>query len=108
MEKTRVPKGEHYYYINVFGEVVVDLDYRIDIDNQKYKNGNYFLDKESAESMARKLRAVLAGADVIEMPSEDEIKERLNMIIPTQPVEPWCVEGYCKHIIEFILSKIIK
>lgn len=39
-------------------------------------------DREEAESMARKLRAVLNGADVIEMPSEEELKE-----IPTKKVE---------------------
>lgn len=107
----RVKKGEKYWWIQVNCYDIV-LQSRIESgsfeDDSLYKQGNYFASYEDAEVMARKLRIVLKGADVIEMPSEEEIKERLNMIIPTQPVEPWCVEGYCKHIIEFIKSKIVK
>lgn len=45
-------------------------------DNVRFDIGNYFIVKEEALSMARKLRAVLAGADVIEMPSEVEMSQQ--------------------------------
>lgn len=126
----RVKKGEKYWFINSFGEVVSTTESGVIDDVKRFEAGNYFHTKEEAgavaekirnvlkgawvltppegEILSRKVEAVLSGADVIEVPSEEEIKERLNMIIPTQPVEPWCVEGYCKHIIGFIKSKIIK
>lgn len=114
MNKTRVKKGEKYWYINTNAAITAmwaDWDMEGNypsIDTTRFENGNYFQTCAEAEVMARKLRAVLKGADVIEMPSEEDIKERLNMIIPTQPVEPWCVEGYCKHMIDFVKSKIVK
>lgn len=113
MEKTRVPKGEKYWYIvsDFFaGDFYTThgVDFYEDIQDGRFALGNYFHTKEEAEAMARKLRAILNGAEVIEIPSEKEIKERLSMIIPTQPVEPWCVEGYCKHMIDFVKSKIVQ
>ena len=70
MEKTRVPKGEKYWFINCFGEVVSTTEQGI-IDNYyRFNVGNYFHTKEEANTMTRKLRAVLKGTDVIEISSE--------------------------------------
>ena len=81
MEKKRVEKGENYYYINAFGEVAFDIDYHIGIANQNYEIGNYFRSKESAEAMVSKLYAVFAGADVIQMPSEEDASfESANLL----------------------------
>lgn len=111
MGKTRARFGEKYWYVVEYAgdfTTASAIDYYEHYDDDLFESGNYFLTEEEAESMARKLRAVLAGAEVIKMPSGEEIKERLDMILPTQPVESWCVEGYCKHIIGLILSKIVK
>lgn len=72
MKKTRVNKGEKYWFINSFGEVVSKTESGVIDDAKRFEAGNYFSTKEEAESMANKLRAVLDGADVIEMPSEEE------------------------------------
>lgn len=71
----RVKKGEKYWLIRIFSgiiEVVKLLELNYSEDKANFEYGNYFYTRESAESMARKLRAVLKGADVIEMPSEEE------------------------------------
>lgn len=113
MEKTRVPKGEEYGYVDECGYLTTDYDEGRPLDDIRYEVGNYFnlkdeVDYQRAESMAKRFQAVLNGADAIEMPSEEEIKERLDMIIPHGPVESWCVEGYCKHILDWLKSKIVK
>lgn len=72
----RVKKGEMYWFIfrTKGGGFVVNckIEEGSSDDNARFDIGNYFIVKEEALSMARKLRAVLNGADVIEMPSEDE------------------------------------
>lgn len=92
MEKTRVKKGEKYWIITQIG-----FDYCVipvisgenkDLDDDAYNKGNYFHTKEEAEAMVRKLRAVLKGAEVIEIPSEEEIKEKASDIAFTE--EPYC------------------
>lgn len=82
MEKTRVPYGESYWWINSVYAVCEDKDWNTSTVKASYKAGNYYKTKEEAEAMARKLRAVLKGAEVIEMPSEEELKE-----IPIKKVE---------------------
>lgn len=69
----RVENVGKYYFINNLFEVESDYDCRFDTDNIRFDTDNYFTIEEQAEDMARKIRAVLKGADVIEMPSEDEI-----------------------------------
>ena len=70
----RVKEGEKYWFIeDAFFEAVEDFDDYTYIHGWRYETGNYFPDKESAVKAAVKLRAVLAGAEVIEMPSEEEI-----------------------------------
>lgn len=108
MEKTRVKRSGKYWYIQWDFTIDYAWDDREVEDEERYEVGNYFHSKEEAEAVAKKIRAVLNGADVIETPSEEEIKERLNMIMPTGPAEPWCVEGYCKHMIDFVKSKIVQ
>ena len=81
MEKTRVPKGEKYWYIasSFFAGdfyVTYGVDFYEDIQDGRFALGNYFHTKEEAEAMARKLRAVLNGAEVIEKPVEKEIHFR--------------------------------
>lgn len=81
MEKTRVPKGERYWCIRiVLGliEIVSYIDNYHCCDNKAYESGNYYLDKDEAKNDERKLRAVLKGADVIEMPSEEEISKQCD------------------------------
>ena len=88
MEKTRVKKGEKYWFIfrTKGGGFVVNckIEESSSDDNARFDIGNYFFVKEEALFMARKLRAVLKGADVIKMPSDEEfdrirVHESLNM-----------------------------
>lgn len=77
MGKTRVPKGKHYFWIDYYGNefgVFMDTDWRMECSNERYESGNYFLSSDDANKAVSKLRAVLKGAEVIEMPSEEEIK----------------------------------
>ena len=114
METKRVGWGKEYYFINTNFEVEFDYDYRASPDNLKFDNNNYFTAKEKAESMAHKLRAVLAGADVIEMPSEEEIVDAAE-----EHVEACDEEGYpyaddedakaaFRNGVAWLKSKIIK
>lgn len=76
MTKTRLNKGEKYYLVNTtLGTLSVDYlrDWRTSEDDAYYASGNYFHTEEEAEDMAKKLRTVLNGADVIEMPSTKEV-----------------------------------
>ncbi len=76
MEKKRVKKGENYWYIYSRTLEVKEVRERGDsIDGIYYEHNNYFQTQAEAEAMARKIRAVLNGANVIEMPSEEEMKE---------------------------------
>ena len=54
-----------------------DIDFQNLFDDSSYRknNFNYFNTKEEAESMAAKLRAVLCGAAVIELPSQQDIDD---------------------------------
>lgn len=71
----RVNYGEWYWYIhgtNYLGKFCIlrRMDVRDTIDDDCYELGNYFHTEEEAESMAEKIRKVLKGADVIEVPSK--------------------------------------
>lgn len=76
----RVKIGEKYWYLSLFsGKIRVEDDIehedekdRVEplIDKERFLLGNYFHTKEEAESMAEKIRKVLQGADVIEVPSK--------------------------------------
>lgn len=65
--RTRVKKGEKYHFIDDCGFIGTEEDNRELQDDLRYEIGNYIpFGDEEAESMARKIRAVLKGADVIE------------------------------------------
>ena len=118
MEKTRVNKGEKYWYIHYVMDNVFSIEESIDdyeiFDNYKYKYGNYFHTKEEAKSVALKFLAVLAGADVIEMPSEEEIEAMAEMVYPNGTnVKPlYSCEEFAqtsfKYGVYWLKSKIIK
>lgn len=66
----RVKKGEKYWIITQIGldacyVPIIAGEFK-ELDDDAYNKGNYFHTKEEAEAMAKKLRAVLNGADVIE------------------------------------------
>ena len=67
----RVKKGEKYWFVEVFAFspfVESCTEFNSIGDDNRFYCGNYFHNRKEAELMARKLRAVLKGADVIEMP----------------------------------------
>lgn len=117
MERWRAEKGEIYWYIQFYCcALVVDtiIDGRDWFANGNYERGNYFKTKEEALKMIEKLNAVLKGADVIEMPSEEEIeeeayennhihKERGDCNFPNE----LCVESF-KDGANWLKSKIVK
>lgn len=72
MEKKRVNKGEEYWYLTGVCNVEKGWDNYDFIANLDFINNNYFCTKEEAEAMAKKIKAVLNGADVIQMPSEED------------------------------------
>lgn len=75
-KKQRVPKGERYWHLYIGSRNITTMektDYYNSTDDDYFKSGDYFTTQEEAEQMASKLRTVLAGADVIEMPSEEEM-----------------------------------
>lgn len=71
-EKTKSIKGEKYWYITSGCYVTYSVDFDEEMDKKRLECGNYFTTQEGAKEMAKKLRIVLNGADVIEMPSEEE------------------------------------
>ena len=44
----RVPKNNHYFYINDLGEIKETRDNRFETDDKRYKIGNYFVTKDKA------------------------------------------------------------
>lgn len=120
MEKTRVSKGENYWYIDEFGRVQSCTDnYEPYPSLVRFKTGNYFLTKEEAKSMAHKLNAVLKGADVIETPSEEEISKQATDIAWNRQDDYYDEEGNviqcygecydsAKDMYKWLKSKIVK
>lgn len=106
----RVKTGYLYWYITIYGEV--ECDYECDSvgDFKCFSSGNYFHTKEEAEAMAKKLCAVLKGADVIEMPSEEEF---YKVAPSTDKLGGWSLEnsrqvrGF-QDCWDWLKSKIIK
>lgn len=107
-----VEKGEIYWSIILDEDdepcAIPYVNEGTHIDIGRLTSKNSFNTREEAEVVVRKLRAVLDGADVIEMPSEHEIKKTIKGVLPIIPVAPWCVEGYCKYIVDWLKSKIVK
>lgn len=78
-KKQRVPIGEKYWYLVFFGgEVLIYsmIERNFSDDDEHFAMGNYFHTQEEAETMARKLRAVLKGADVVI--SADKLRGKLE------------------------------
>lgn len=100
MEKTRVTKGEYYWWIDSyefqphFAQETTQDDY-LGQSDERYEVGNYFNSFFEAESMANKLRAVLKGAEVIEMPSEEEIQKVLAEKIPIRSGRSYADALHC-------------
>lgn len=101
-EKKRVGWGKEYYFININFQVESDYEYGADVDNLRFDSNNYFIIKEEAEAMAYRLRAVLNGADVIEMPSENESLEAMPQNMSVGQRVGW---SSCYY---WLKSKIIK
>lgn len=83
MKKTRVPKGEKYWYIvcDCDGfEAEEAFDNYLYSDKLLFESGNYFTSLEEAGRMIRKLCAVLKGADAVEMPESNEVDMILREI----------------------------
>lgn len=112
--KQRVPKGEKYWYIGTDwrGIIVVysTRDVNMVEDRNRFKDHNYFVTKKEALSMTKKLRAVLAGADVIETPSEEEMEIEANKIAEEIAGGPMsgCFRIAVKMTVEWLKSKIVK
>lgn len=107
----RVNKGEKYWMVlvwwsHVYVDEVVDLHCISDEDN--WNQGNYFNTKEEAEVMAEKLRAVLKGADVIEMPSEEELDKKLDECGTVIGKRDWDTQRAFLFAVEWLKSKIVK
>lgn len=74
----RLKKGETYCYIDFGTMAIRQCIFAGDVaDELRIKNNNRFKTYIEAEKMAKKLRAVLKGADVIEMPSEEDVTEKI-------------------------------
>lgn len=119
MKKTRVPEGDQYFYVGSTGIIKEDWDELRPIDNERFENSNYFHTRKEAEAMARKLRAVLNGADVIETPSDKDIEEAMKRsvtesILCVAPYESFTpkatdlLECAWTKGAEWVKSKIIK
>ena len=80
----RVKKGERYWFISELFMVEARYESNNIMDAELFKANNYFpaslYTPKMVEEMAAKLRTVLKGADVIEMPSEEEIKAQQDRI----------------------------
>lgn len=72
----RLNKGEKYWFISGLFTVEARCEAHSIMDAELLKVNNYFPASEYTPKMvdeiAKKLRAVLNGADVIDMPSEEE------------------------------------
>lgn len=117
-KKTRKRKLNIYYYIDTALRICV-ATHDMSIDDKRFKVGNYFPTKEEAESTARKLRAVLNGADIIETPSDKDIEnamktsvtESIMCVYPFASFTPKATDiEECAWIkgAEWVKSKIIK
>lgn len=118
-KKQRVPKGEKLWFIDYFGDIThIYEDYGAFVTNL-YDAGNYFHTEEEAESMITKLRAVLKGANVIEMPSEEELEHKATDIAMERKDEFFDEAGElvlcfgecydaAADMVKFLKSKIVK
>lgn len=51
-------RAKRYYFINSDGCIIGTDDMNVEIDNNRYNLGNYFISKEQAESYLEKLKSI--------------------------------------------------
>lgn len=112
----RVEKGERYWCVggdmNPI-EAIAGFDWAM--DTLRFEAGNCFKDYHECFVMCNKLRHVLAGADVIQMPSEDELKQKADehalsvfyKYNDEEINEQTCKDSFLESI-EWLKSKTIK
>ena len=54
--------GADYYYINQIGSICADNEARIELDDTRYKFGNYFKTREAAEKVAKQIREIFKNS----------------------------------------------
>lgn len=84
-----------------------------DFDQCHILIGDCFSTKEEADAMVNKFKAVLQGADVIEMPSEEDITDKIfsttgEVVGPEGEITVFHCMKISKKVLEWIKSKIIK
>ena len=111
----RVKKGCHYFWIDYRDgfRIHADTDWRQECSTTRFEKGNYFLSTDEAEKVVSKLRAVLKGADVIEMPSEEdfyneEFKTNHYFFAKDGAAVVGAHQIGFKHCYDWLKSKIVK
>lgn len=119
MEKTRKQIGEKLWFIDYFLDITSIHEDNGAFVSGLYETANYFQSREEAEAMVKKFRAVLAGADVIEMPSEEELEHKATDIAMERKDEFFDEAGElvlcfgecydaAADMVKFLKSKIVK
>lgn len=85
----RVKEGELYWYVNEMGDVTPNYDSgRYGIEDLLLEAGNYFPDTDegidAVQLLAKKFKAVLKGAEVIEKWQVKEIANTLRVALNTE------------------------
>lgn len=117
----RVKRGERYWVVYLIGDKCKtcmmiagqNSPATPTYDSDCFQFGNYFSSEASAEAMAEKIRKVLKGADVIEMPSEDDIADKIyNTSGEVVGREGEISVSHCirtaKIVVEWLKSKCIR
>lgn len=109
----RVKKLEKYWMIDSNLKLVHLIDDGTLWSDSNYENGNYFTTVEEAVEMAEKIRKVLNGADVIEMPSEGDITEKIfsavgDIVGREGEITVFHCMKTAKIVVEWLKSKIVK
>lgn len=62
LPRWRAKIGEDYYFVDACGEVDFDGEDNIEVDELKYKAGNYFRTEEAAERVANQIREIFKNS----------------------------------------------
>lgn len=105
--QARVNKEEMYWFVDELGNIDSAYEDERIIDDLRYESGNYFHSYVEAVPLSKKIEAVLKGADVIEMPSKEEMLNSLP--------SDWSFEQYMSGVgigwhkcYDWLKSKIVK
>lgn len=84
--KTRVSENEEFWHIRCndwafFAESHPECRANKPLSDPCFERGNYFASRAEADAMIAKLNAVLKGADVIEIPSEEDAEFESNKLL---------------------------